>query len=119
MSPLGHNRTHAVQQISYSITASSAGEQRKGHSEAERFGVPHSLATQYLRTKGIRTKGINVDRPDRRARLVREDGRTTEWKSKALRAYQRRTATNDAIIASTGDVVLQMRQAVLGCMPLS
>ncbi len=24
----------------------SAGEQRKGHSEAERFGVPHFLATQ-------------------------------------------------------------------------
>jgi putative transposase len=35
-----------------------------------------------------------------RARLVDEDGRTTEWKSKALRAYQRRTATIDAIIAS-------------------
>jgi hypothetical protein len=31
----------------------------------------------------------------------------------------RRTATIDAIIASTVDVVLQMRQAVLGCMPLS
>jgi hypothetical protein len=32
----------------------SAGEQRKGRSEAERFGVPHFLATQYLRTKGHR-----------------------------------------------------------------
>ena len=32
----------------------SAGEQRKGRGEAERFGVPHFLATQYLRTKGIK-----------------------------------------------------------------
>jgi hypothetical protein len=37
----------------------SAGEQRKGHSEAERFGVPHFLATQYLRTKGIKLQFPN------------------------------------------------------------
>jgi transposase-like protein len=35
-----------------------------------------------------------------RARIAAEDGRTSEWKSKALRAYQRRTATIDALIAS-------------------
>ena len=35
-----------------------------------------------------------------RARLVGADGRTAEWKSKALRSYQRRTTTIDAIIAS-------------------
>jgi Transposase, Mutator family len=28
-------------------------------------------------------------------------GKTTEWKSKALRAYQRRTLAADALIAST------------------
>jgi hypothetical protein len=37
----------------------SVGEQRKGHSEAERFGVPHFLATQYLRTKGIKPQFPN------------------------------------------------------------
>jgi hypothetical protein len=37
----------------------SAGEQRNGHSEAERFGVPHFLATQYLRTKGIKPQFPN------------------------------------------------------------
>jgi hypothetical protein len=37
----------------------SAGQQRKGHSEAERFGVPHFLATQYLRTKGIKPQFPN------------------------------------------------------------
>ena len=36
-----------------------------------------------------------------RARLNTADGKTTEWKSKALRAYQRRTLAADALIAST------------------
>ena len=35
-----------------------------------------------------------------RARLQGADGATTEWKSKALRAYQRRTKVADASIAS-------------------
>ena len=35
-----------------------------------------------------------------RARLKADDGKTTEWKSKALRAYQRRTKAADALIAS-------------------
>ena len=34
-----------------------------------------------------------------RARLKTPDGKTTEWKSKALRAYQRRTLVADALIA--------------------
>ena len=36
-----------------------------------------------------------------RARLKAGDGKTREWKSKALRAYQRRTKAADALIAST------------------
>jgi transposase-like protein len=36
-----------------------------------------------------------------RARLKAGDGQTREWKSKALRAYQRRTKAADALIAST------------------
>uniref|UniRef100_UPI00191E176B transposase n=1 Tax=Microvirga zambiensis TaxID=1402137 RepID=UPI00191E176B len=35
-----------------------------------------------------------------RARLRTEDGRTTEWRSATLRAYQRRTKAADALIAS-------------------
>jgi putative transposase len=34
-----------------------------------------------------------------RARLVGEDGRTSEWRSASLRAYQRRTKAADALIA--------------------
>src|SRR5437867_11244729 len=36
-----------------------------------------------------------------RARLATAEGKTREWKSKALRAYQRRTLAADALIAST------------------
>jgi hypothetical protein len=36
-----------------------------------------------------------------RARINGEDGKTLEWKSKVLRAYQRRTLAADALIAST------------------
>ena len=35
-----------------------------------------------------------------RARLVGRDGKTTEWRSQALRAYQRRTLAAEALIAS-------------------
>jgi putative transposase len=42
---------------------------------------------------------IELDVP--RARLNTPAGRTTEWKSQALRAYQRRTLAADALIAST------------------
>ena len=42
---------------------------------------------------------IEIDVP--RARLNTPEGRTTEWKSQALRAYQRRTLAADALIAST------------------
>src|SRR5215210_2516084 len=35
-----------------------------------------------------------------RARLQAQDGTTTEWRSRALRAYQRRTKAADALIAS-------------------
>jgi putative transposase len=41
---------------------------------------------------------IEIDVP--RARLNTPDGKTTEWKSAALHAYQRRTLTADALIAS-------------------
>src|ERR1700710_2075172 len=36
-----------------------------------------------------------------RAQLTTSGGKTTEWKSQALRAYQRRTLAADALIAST------------------
>src|ERR1700751_780721 len=42
---------------------------------------------------------VNIAVP--RARLVSAAGKTTEWKSSALRAYQRRTKQADSLIAAT------------------
>src|SRR5246127_5636795 len=42
---------------------------------------------------------VEVSMP--RARLNAPDGGTTEWRSKALKAYQRRTIAADAVIAAT------------------
>ena len=42
---------------------------------------------------------LEIEMP--RARLNTADGKTTEWKSQALRAYQRRTLAADALIAGT------------------
>ena len=50
-----------------------------------------------------------------RARLDTPDGKTTEWKSQALRAYQRRTVAADALIAScylAGTNTRRMRRAL-------
>ena len=62
---------------------------------------------------------VKIDVP--RARLNTADGRTTEWKSQALRAYQRRTLVADALIASTylaGTNTRRVRRA-LGCACLA
>jgi putative transposase len=51
-----------------------------------------------------------------RARLAAGDGRTVEWKSKALKAYQRRTKTADALIAGVylaGTNTRRVRRALL------
>src|SRR5438874_13763884 len=42
---------------------------------------------------------VKIDLP--RSRLNAPDGKTMEWKSQALRAYQRRTLLADALLAST------------------
>src|SRR3989449_9497314 len=52
-----------------------------------------------------------------RARLNTPEGKTTEWKSQALRAYQRRTLAADALIASAylaGTNARRVRRALAG-----
>jgi putative transposase len=52
-----------------------------------------------------------------RARLAGADGRTTEWKSQTLRAYQRRTRAADALIAGAylaGTNTRRVRRALAG-----
>jgi putative transposase len=59
-------------------------------------GHRHGSRTRTL-TGTFGTTEITVPR----ARLDAGDGKTSEWKSKALRAYQRRTKAADALIASS------------------
>lgn len=59
-------------------------------------GHRHGSRTRRL-TGTFGTTEITVPR----ARLDADDGKTSEWKSKALRAYQRRTKAADALIASS------------------
>jgi len=66
-----------------------------GGGEAGAVGHRHGSRTRSL-TGTFGKVEITVPR----ARLQDSDGKTTEWKSKALRAYQRRTAAADAVIAS-------------------
>ena len=57
---------------------------------------------------------IEIEVP--RARLDTPAGKTTEWKSQALRAYQRRTLAADALIASTylsGTNTRRVRRALM------
>src|SRR5215211_5275611 len=52
----------------------------------------------------------------RRARLDTPDGKTTEWHSKTLRAYQRRTLAADALIAGAylaGTNTRRVRRALM------
>jgi len=70
----------------------------KGTGDEERAGiVGHRHGSRKRSLTG--TFGVvEIDVP--RARLSSLEGRTTEWKSRALRAYQRRTLAADALIAS-------------------
>ena len=70
-------------------------EPKKGASRGL-FGHRHGSRTRTL-TGTFGTQQITVPR----ARIESEDGTTSEWKSQALRAYQRRTVAADALIAST------------------
>jgi putative transposase len=63
-------------------------------SDAGAAGHRHGSRTRSL-TGTFGKVGITVPR----ARLAAADGATTEWRSQALRAYQRRTLAADAVIA--------------------
>lgn len=66
--------------------SAGTGEAVTGHRHGHR---PRSLLGTFGR--------VEIAMP--RARLNTPEGRTTEWKSKTLRAYQRRTLAADAVIA--------------------
>ncbi len=71
----------------------------KAAGEEERAGVAGHRHGSRRRSLTGTFGPIEVAVP--RARLNTAEGKTSEWKSQALRAYQRRTLAADALIAST------------------
>jgi putative transposase len=69
----------------------TAGDEERGGVVGHRHGS---------RTRSLTGTFGPVEIEVPRARLNTPEGRTTEWKSQALRAYQRRTLAADALIAS-------------------
>jgi putative transposase len=79
----------ALERPRYGRGKTASGEERTGVT-----GHRHGSRTRSL----TGTFGpIEIEVP--RARLNTTEGKTTEWKSRALRAYQRRTLAADALIA--------------------
>jgi putative transposase len=71
--------------------ANAAGQEVAGQTGHRHGHRPRSLLGSFGQ--------VTIQVP--RARLNTPDGKTTEWKSQALRAYQRRTLAADALIASS------------------
>jgi putative transposase len=74
-------------------------QRRKMASSEERVGVTGHRHGSRTRSLTGTFGPIEIAVP--RARLNTPDGKTTEWRSSALRAYQRRTLAADVLIAST------------------
>ena len=71
---------------------------RKTAGDEERAGVVGHRHGRRPRSLTGTFGPVEIEVP--RARLNTPEGKTTEWKSQALRAYQRRTLAADALIAS-------------------
>src|SRR3981081_4272296 len=67
-----------------------------GHGEGAIGAIGHRHGH---RSRSLLGSGGRVEIEVPRSRMNTADGKTTEWKSKALRAYQRRTLVADALIA--------------------
>jgi len=73
---------------------------RRGKKAADEGGAAVTGHRHGSRTRSLTGTFGPVEIEVPRARLNTPEGRTTEWKSQALRAYQRRTLAADALIAS-------------------
>lgn len=84
------------EELSGALSRPRYGRRKPGEDDAAPLmvGVRHGHRERTLTGTFGRTR-IAVPR----ARLLGEDGRTREWKSASLRAYQRRTKAADALIA--------------------
>jgi putative transposase len=73
---------------------------RSGKLVADDVGAPIAGHRHGRRTRSLTGTFGRTEIAVPRARIFDEDGKTTEWKSQVVRAYQRRTRAADALIAS-------------------
>src|SRR6476660_6906098 len=94
----GFIETMLEEELSEALSRPRYGRRKPGEDEAAPsvVGVRHGHRERTLTGTFGKTR-IAVPR----ARLTGEDGKTREWRSGSLRAYQRRTRAADALIAST------------------
>ena len=92
----GFIETMLEEELSEALSRPRYGRRKPGEDEAAPsvVGVRHGHRERTLTGTFGKTR-IAVPR----ARLTGEDGKTREWRSGSLRAYQRRTRTADALIA--------------------
>jgi hypothetical protein len=74
---------------------------QRGKKAADEGGAAASGHRHGSRTRTLTGTFGPIEIAVPRARLKTAEGKTTEWKSQALRAYQRRTLAADALIANT------------------
>jgi len=92
----GFIETMIEEELTTALSRPRYGRRRDGEEAVGVMGHRHGRRTRRL-TGTFGPTEIVVPR----ARLVGADGVRSEWKSTALRAYQRRTLAADALIAST------------------
>ena len=93
----GFIETMIEEELTTALSRPRYGRRREGEAAAAHVvGHRHGRRTRQL-TGTFGPTEIAVPR----ARIVGQDGTTSEWKSAGLRTYQRRTLAADALIAST------------------
>jgi len=92
----GFIETMLEEELDEALSRPRYGRRKPDAAEIEPAAAGHRHGHRKRTLTGTFGK-TDIDVP--RARLAGEDGKTAEWKSKGLRAYQRRTRAADALIA--------------------
>ena len=92
----GFIETMLEEELDEALSRPRYGRRKAAAAEIEPAAAGHRHGHRKRTLTGTFGK-TDIDVP--RARLAGEDGKTAEWKSKGLRAYQRRTKAADALIA--------------------
>ena len=92
----GFIQTMLEEELDEALSRPRYGRRKPDAAEIEPAAAGHRHGHRKRTLTGTFGK-TDIDVP--RARLAGEDGKTAEWKSKGLRAYQRRTKAADALIA--------------------